>query len=426
MTDKKKSPKKAPEKKIREPIREKNKGLKVDSPKKKSKTKATPKVEKSIERVEVNDSQDKKTQSELNFLKIATILLGIIFFIFVVIFLISYLADNREDNLVAGTTESNLKELSELNIEDLTLTMIVNKDCAFCQEALIAEDMMRLLNISNLSVREILVNSTEAQEIKNKLSNEELQFEFSPLFILSQEIRLHELFNESDFQRLFIQVDELFVLSPQVSQVKYLDTEFEVPNESIRIGNEEGVQIVYISDYFCQRCRIMEGDVELINSAEQQGVVPANYSAPIPQLLLSALYANSSSDLTYNFVFVPAPINENSTLSHRAVFCADKQDKFVQMHATLMNNNDLSYTQNEYTSFAQNLGLDIDSFNSCFNSEETDNYINSTQEYLIDLGVTSLPILMTGKYPVTNILDSQTLELLLRSEIEVNQIGLTQ
>ena len=405
----KKTPKKSEMKKdssgIREPIREKNKGLYATAkPTKKSKDKSKP------------QKQDKKDQSfqnkeegQLAWLKMVTILLGIIFFIFLIIFLVAQLGEEEI------RFNQNITEERELSLNNLELIVIHNEECEFCRTAEISRDINILLNHSNLTTRNISPDSEEALALRKIFDEENINLEFTPLFVLSKDIALHELYNETQFQSLFLDVDGYRILSPQVVQVKYLNEEFELYEDTIVLGNPDDVRITIVTDYFCQRCRILEGDQTVLQTAQQQGLIPSEFSPPIPQLLLPYIF-NMSVNYSMNFVF--APVVNESTYAHKAAYCAHKQDRFIAMHASIVNTPNIDAREDEYVALAQNINLDGNVFRECFNSQDAEDYLENTRLYLEEIGVGALPVTVIGNYPTTEIMEFQTAQLLINSQLD--------
>ena len=402
---------------------------KSDSVKKDSNKKATSSSDKASKSQMKSSSSRKNTKvqkntkklEDISILKLATIILGSIFVILLVVFFIlsglhSQENNNDEDEVLKDTTL--LYNMNDLNIEDLTLYVLLNEECVFCLEEQVASDLIQILNISSSSIEYITHNSSKATVFKEELAQGGLVFEFSPLFLVSPEIQVHPLFAQDEFNSLFIQSGNVFILNPQITQVKYLDENFILPEEVISVGNSQGVQVTYISDYFCERCKIMEGVDLVVEDAKNKEVLPDNFSAPILNLLTASFNVISQDDLTFNLNYIPAAVHENATLAHKSAYCAYKQNEFVPMHTTLLYTANVSMTKENYFSIAQNLNLDMKSFELCFNSQLTQQYIDSNKEYLIELGVSSLPVLIIGKYPITNIIDADTVELLLKSQVE--------
>ena len=164
----------------------------------------------------------------------------------------------------------------------------------------------------------------------------------------------------------------------------------------------------------------MEGNTQIIQLAQEQNIIPQNYTPPIPELMLSTKFSNES-DLSYNFNIILAPTNENSTRAHKAVYCAHEQELFVDMHISLVSDSDLnlSYTFDEYKKIAEEVGLNLEEFEQCYNNQGN-SYIEETEKYLVDKGVSTLPIIIVGHYPSTEILDLEALLLLLQSELIVS------
>lgn len=125
-----------------------------------------------------------------------------------------------------------------------------------------------------------------------------------------------------------------------------------------------------------------------------------------------------------NFRFYDFPLNihPNSMAAHLAAACADDQGKFWEMHDRIfLGQNDWNTlaTRNprkELAGYAQELGLDMSTWNACFDSQKHVGRIEANRNAGIRIGVGSTPTVQIGDrlYPgitsdyVKGIVDSIT------------------
>lgn len=450
--------------KIREPIREKNR-VNFD-PNSDSKTSSSSKKKKKSKPQEdvvanrVDEMQTSKTSSGLGKIwllwvfKVLLVILAVLFVLLIIILAVNFIGADRDDssNNIVISNESNQSNDGIIHISNDTLEVdnndsnelllfqpelelfeiiiVENENCEFCQINETKTDLTQLL--VSLGIEEdvefthISFDSSLANQVLEILRSEGRDFDFTPLFILPNSIEDLELFQEPEFRSLFVSISsqDFYVLNPQITTIKYLNSPLVLPENSISFGNLEGVPVTYVFDYNCVRCQVMSGNEEEINNFISLDLIEANYTAPIPQLL-SALIGveNPSEDVTFNLRVIPAPVSPNSEISHRAIFCATNQDLFIPMHVELVeiHNGSTVLTIQDVVEIAQiNIPqLNLEEFENCVSSQDADNYINDTYDFLRNYGVTSLPFTIIGNYPIPELIDYETLLAFLESEMLV-------
>ena len=207
-------------KKIREPIRKnssKRDSFKKEFDKDKNKSKPKNKLHHSSFRYDSKKSKERSQESNNSLLKHTAILLGIIFVVLLIVFIIN---SNNSMSPVENEDNSSITN-SNLDASDLEVIVITNPNCEFCREEQVIQDLTLLLNSSELDITTIEYSSSKAEELKEILLEEGMNFDFSPIFILSKELQLQPLFQEEpQFRNLFIETQQYFVLNPQVTQIK--------------------------------------------------------------------------------------------------------------------------------------------------------------------------------------------------------------
>ncbi|MCH8519755.1 MAG: hypothetical protein LAT82_03290 [Nanoarchaeota archaeon] len=448
--------------KIREPIREKNRvnydpnsnSKKESSSKKKSKA-SRPQEDVVANRVDTMNTSS--TSSELGkiwllwVLKIVLVVLAVLFILLLIILAVNFIGNDRGDSSTNGITgnesnqdinntivnnvsDSTQLELFTNNSQVFEIISIENANCEFCQinetRADLEEVLLSIGLEEQFEFRGVEYSSDLANQIKEVLFQNGLNFDFTPLFLLPTSIENLELFQEEEFRSLFIQVQggDFYVLNPQITPIKYLNSDVQIPQDSITFGNLQGVPITFIYDYNCVRCQVMNGDENEVNNFINLELIDQNYTAPIPQLLVALLgVENPFEDVTFNLRFVPAPVSENSEIAHRAIYCSNQQGLFVPMHIELVDihNGSTMLTSQNVSSIAQEiLELDVQEFEECMVSQEATSYVEGTYQFLRNYGVTSLPLTIVGNYPIPELIDYNVMSIFMESEFRAFDVEL--
>jgi len=170
------------------------------------------------------------------------------------------------------------------------------------------------------------------------------------------------------------------------SQPKATDIESNyagLTQETVQIGQAEAfalgdpnapVTLTEYADFSCPHCRDLAPELhKLIESHVRTGKVRLVY---VPVSFVAPEYS------------VPAA---------KAAICAEQQGKFWQMHDEIWNLNNSSgppaFTETLLTARARKLGLDIDQFSTCFNSQDTDATVQAIVTEAGVRGVTGTPTL---------------------------------
>ena len=444
--------------KIREPIREKNRvnydpnannTSKSSSSKKKKSKPQEDVVANRVDEVHLTNSSSGLGKVWLLWVfKVALVILAVLFILLLIIIAVNFISSSSSDNgsngnIVGDMNQSTNQTQSNQSLGDnqtssslvlfrddldiFEIIVIENENCEFCQVNETKTDLEEVLTSLgiNQSIEFTTINhdSSLANEVLHVLRNQGLDFDFTPLFLLSSLIEDLELFEESEFRGLFVEVsnEDFYILNPQITAIKYLNSPFPLSQNSISFGNLEGVPITFIYDYNCVRCQVMNGNQNEINNFISLNLIEENYTAPIPQLLVALLdVENPDQDVTFNLKFIPAPVSANSEIAHRAIFCATNQDLFVPMHIELVeiHNGSTQLSIQEIIQLTQNTipEMNILEFEDCISSENADNFIDETYQFLRNYGVTSLPLTIIGNYPVPELIDYETLVVFLQSE----------
>ena len=175
----------------------------------------------------------------------------------------------------------------------------------------------------------------------------------------------------------------LILLSTQPKAADIQSNYDGLTQETVQLGQAEAfalgdpdapVTVTEYADFSCPHCRDLAPEIhKLIDSHVRTGKVRLVY---VPVSFVAPEYS------------VPAA---------KAAVCAGQQGKFWQMHDEIWNLNNSSgppaFTETLLTARARKLGLDIDQFSICFNSQDTDATVQAIVTEAGVKGVTGTPTL---------------------------------
>ncbi|MFP4402251.1 MAG: DsbA family protein [Candidatus Nanoarchaeia archaeon] len=420
---------------VRTPIRDVNKkkfqGDNITSNHKKS----TPEY---VAHNEPTDNSTSTTQRLLSFAIIILIFIAVIVGVFFIFNTFFEGVDTQNDDFTQQQNQSDqpinlLTQLAQNNnsvSSQNTILVIENENCEFCQVEDLNDDIIQVFENANSStnytLKRISVNSNTSESIFSHLQNQGINYQFTPLYVFSSQVEEVREFSQELFNSLFTNVPNStnYILNPQNIGVRYLNSQFELPNSTIQIGNLNATPITIMNDYWCTRCQVVNGDASTIADSQEEGTIPQNYSAPISGLLLAIKSVESPEELSFHVNYVPSPTSQESEQVQRMNYCAHEQDLFVELHVllidTIQNSQEpILFNDSQISSLAQATGLDEELFMDCLNSQEADDFVNEMNGFLQEEQITSLPFITIGNYPLLEIIDSQILSLLLESENEV-------
>ena len=143
---------------------------------------------------------------------------------------------------------------------------------------------------------------------------------------------------------------------------------YDIPTEnSYAIGPADApITIVEFSDYQCPFCRRWHDEV--------YGDLLAAYPGKIR--------------LVYRH-FPLSSIHPDATSAAEAAMCAGEQDAFWPFHEKLFSSETLG--SSTYLQYAQELGLNINSFDSCMNDRKYQQAVEEDLNFAVDLGIRSTP-----------------------------------
>jgi protein-disulfide isomerase len=119
--------------------------------------------------------------------------------------------------------------------------------------------------------------------------------------------------------------------------------------------------------------------------------------------IVKQLTADYKDKLYFVYRFFPLEsIHRNALASSEAGYAASKQSKFWEMHDLLFAHQtewaELPDATNNFLSYAQQAGLNIDQFKKDFNDPATEKYVKSQEQAALDLGLPGTPtFFLNGK-----------------------------
>jgi protein-disulfide isomerase len=152
---------------------------------------------------------------------------------------------------------------------------------------------------------------------------------------------------------------------------------FTVPVDKTTVGNPNApVKVDVWEDFQCPRC--------------------AEYSQQTETLVFQNYVETGKVLYTFHFFYV-ADLNAEGESHHaaNAAMCAAEQGRFWDYHDTLFANwngeNQGAFLDPRLVAFAETIGLDMNSFNQCFNEKRYKNFIDQDNQKGLDMGVHGTP-----------------------------------
>ncbi len=138
--------------------------------------------------------------------------------------------------------------------------------------------------------------------------------------------------------------------------------------------------------------KIGKGKVEIIEFSD--------FECPYCQQFFNTTYKEIKSKyidtgkVTFIFRHFPLPIHQNATKASEGAECAGRQGKFFEFHDLIFQNLGKGGTGiqiSDLKKYAQNIGLDINKFNSCLDNGETLSVVSEDVANGKSAGVTGTP-----------------------------------
>jgi protein-disulfide isomerase len=167
------------------------------------------------------------------------------------------------------------------------------------------------------------------------------------------------------------------VIEGSVATQEQQYTRYDIPTQgAYALGPENApITIVEFSDFQCPFCRRWHQEVYEPLLATYPGKIRMVYR----NLPLTSIHPDA----------FPAA---------EAAMCAGEQDAFWQYHEKLFSSETLG--SNMYTQYAQELSLDMNSFESCITEHKYQEAVQIDTDFAIDLGIRSTPTFFINGLPV--------------------------
>lgn len=357
-----------------------------------------PKIKKSLE-------TKKPKHNKFQFLKVVGIAA---FIVILILLLLSFMSKDSSSNL------------EETSIIDTTLTttnqLVILEDpsCDTCQVDFFASQVKQNL-IPDLNVKKISYNSEQGSKAISDLG-----LNFVPTYLFSTDIDQREDWDET-LSSVFIKVNILdgqyYLLNPQLVENKVLVKDLEVLEGSIVLGNPDAKVTVYeFSDYECPFCAVAEGSPQLLEEFQKSN---PTYNAPVPQLMENYVKTGKIKYVFYNFPI--EQLHPQSITAHLSAMCANDQDMWIEFHNKLFESRsewiDNSNKADLFKTYAIDLGLDEDTFNTCLDSKTHINQIKKEVDLGISYGVKGTPGFFINKNFISGAQDYSVFEAIIEEEL---------
>lgn len=174
---------------------------------------------------------------------------------------------------------------------------------------------------------------------------------------------------------------------PELTPLARPTVTFGNPSIGLR---EAPVTIIEFGDYLCQPCAAIHGT-------------------------LAQIVADYPNDVRLVWKDMPnVKLHGEAANAAVAARCAGDQGAFWEYHKTLMENQ-TSISLNNYAIFAAQLGLDAESFQSCFDAQQTLPLVERDLEEGIRLRIDATPYLFIGERRLSGAVDYNQLKALVES-----------
>lgn len=148
------------------------------------------------------------------------------------------------------------------------------------------------------------------------------------------------------------------------------------------------VTLVVFSDFLCPYCAALSGANKQMVSAMQQR--DSSWQAPFP--LIKKEYVDSGK---VRIVWKDTPFHgEPAIVAHEAGRCANDQGKFWDFHNLIFSKageSENPYTKDDFKKMVSGLGLNMNDFNSCLDSDKYATKIKDSLSYAQGIGINGTP-----------------------------------
>ncbi|MFW6285948.1 MAG: DsbA family protein [Nanoarchaeota archaeon] len=382
-------------KKKNEPIQSK---VNHDSKKKHDTTKSKDSHDKKKQHV-----SQKEVQPNNNVWMMVAMILGILIILLVIALGVMYFDQNNKTN-------DNNNDVPTNNESNVQLLIIEDPECINCEVDLFVSQVKENL-IPNLEIEKLDYESQLGEAILSDINAKQV-----PVYLFSTNFDQRDDWTE--LKEAFVEVntneETYYMLNPQLIPNKVLTQEPIITDSAIVIGDENApVTLIKFTDFECPYCAIAEGNKELV---EQFSAEAPNYVPALPKIESEYIDTGKVKMVFYN---MPA----NSLSAHLAGLCANEQGAFIEYSQLLWDKKDNWDTKIDeeriklYKQFAQEVNLDTDKFDECFDSEKYIQQIEEEKALGQAYGITGTPAFVVGTTLISGAQDYSVFKQIIDAEL---------
>lgn len=317
----------------------------------------------------------------------------------------------------SGANEEVVVDTTTSTSGSVKLVVIEDPNCAVCQVDMFVQQVKENL-IPDMTVEKINYESEEAKAALEKLS-----VPFVPVFLFSKSIDQRDDWQAnlaSAFAPVEVMGESYYLLNPQIVQGKVMIQDPVITDSAVVIGDENApVTVIEFSDYECPFCAIAEGNEEMVEQFRAQN---PDYTAPVPKLIEEYVETGKVKLVFYNF---PIPsLHPQAQLAHLSALCANEQGSWEEYHRNLWDKRsdwiEATDKTAKFKSYASDLGLDTEQFNSCVDSGKYNDQIESEIQLGASYGVSGTPAFFVNRNFISGAQDYQTFKAFIEAELAQN------
>jgi protein-disulfide isomerase len=171
-----------------------------------------------------------------------------------------------------------------------------------------------------------------------------------------------------------------------------------IPSEGRTLGYPDApVTMVEYSDFQCPYC--------------------ARAAATTTPQIEEEYVADGRVKLMHHYMAFEGP---ESVLAAEAAECANDQGRFWEYRDTLFENQ-IQYSVEDLRGFAEDVGLDMATFNQCLDSGEHEQLVIDETQEAFDIGINSTPTFIIGDQAVTGAYPFEVFQQVIEEELSKNQ-----
>lgn len=276
--------------------------------------------------------------------------------------------EEADDEPAADDEESEPETPDTSDDPEIEFIVINDESCTVCDTSQIVQVTQQQL-FPTVNLRELEFTSTEAKELV-----EDLEITAMPAYIFGSNIE--EAANFDQVAASLIKSGDYYVINPAASSVlKYLE-EPEIGDSNTKGAEDGEIVMIEYSSFSCGFCDRARATVDEL-------------LAEYPQITFAYKHFDRGGP---------------DSAAGQAAECAGDQDMFWEMHDKLFDEG----ASGDYSAYAKDLGLDVDVFNECMDSEKYAGKVEADTQEGIEYGIQGTPgfivggVLVRGAQPIEN------------------------